>query len=814
MGTIVVVTGVNYTSPRSEKARIAVRLDRTTLTWLAVCVIILLLPGGALVISGFSIGWVIAGLSAIPAMTIEWAKGELQTLPPLPKYKTADDVLAVDILGRLSRTPTPYEIATVIGQVYGGHFFSARFGIGNGFLQEIASKDTNDLSALWETARQVQEKTKTTSMSASVLVVAIILQHPKHEALLAHLQLDIDDLYNGVRWQNHIYSIVDNYSKPERTGGVGRDWSFGWIPTLSHFGQNISLYSRGSLITLEAHDEALDQLVHTLASNGKRNAVLVGPAGVGKTEIVNALAAKLMDGNYDIPSDLKFRQVFVLDASTLLSAAPGKGELEGLVMDLLNEAYQAKNIILCLDNAELFFEEGVGSVDLTNVILPILEGGQQQIILNMDEQRYLKISAGSSQIANALNRIIVEPASMEETIRVMQDRIMTIEYLENVTFMYQSLQETYRLGTRYVHDLAMPGQALKLLESAVRFAENGLVTAASVQQAIEKTMNIKISNASDATERNKLLHLEELIHERMINQTKAVGVISDALRRARSGVRNQNRPIGTFMFLGPTGVGKTELAKALAAIYFDGEDHMIRLDMNEYVSNDDVARLIADGANEPGSLTAQVMKQPFSVILLDEIEKAHPNVLTTLLQLLDEGILRDVRNREVSFRDAIVIATSNAGAERIREHINRGVDIDAYETQFVDELIDSGQFKPEFLNRFDEIVIFRPLKKNELLQVVDLILQGINKTLEPQKIIVNVTDEAKQYLVDAGYDPRLGARPMRRVVQKAVENTVAKQLLSGDVESGGSVEINLEQVKSLVSLKEKADKLIQHPTDE
>jgi ATP-dependent Clp protease ATP-binding subunit ClpA len=262
------------------------------------------------------------------------------------------------------------------------------------------------------------------------------------------------------------------------------------------------------------------------------------------------------------------------------------------------------------------------------------------------------------------------------------------------------------------------------------------------------------------------------------------------------------------MFLGPTGVGKTELAKALADVYFGGEDRLVRLDMNEYVSNDDVMRLIADGADEPASLTAKVMKQPFSVVLLDEIEKAHPNVLTTLLQLLDEGILRDIRGREVSFRDAIIIATSNAGADRIREHIERGIDIEKFENQFVDELIESNLFKPEFLNRFDEIIMFKPLKKQELIQVVDLIIKEVNKTLELQKIAVTVTDDAKQYLVDAGYDPRLGARPMRRVVQRAVENTVANQLLSGDVEAGGTVQITLEQVESLVSSKNTADDII------
>jgi ATP-dependent Clp protease ATP-binding subunit ClpA len=288
-----------------------------------------------------------------------------------------------------------------------------------------------------------------------------------------------------------------------------------------------------------------------------------------------------------------------------------------------------------------------------------------------------------------------------------------------------------------------------------------------------------------------------------------VSAVSDALRRARAGVRNQNRPIGTFMFLGPTGVGKTELAKALADVYFGGEDHMIRLDMNEYVSSSDVARLIADGADDSGSLTAQVMKKPFSVILLDEIEKAHPNVLTTFLQVLDEGILRDVKNREVSFRDAIIIATSNAGADRIREYIERGMDIEQFEDQFVDELINSNQFRPEFLNRFDEIVMFRPLTKVELLQVVDLILVGVNKTLALQKVSVVVSLEAKQYLVESGYDPRLGARPMRRVVQKAVENTVAKKVLSGEVQPGGVVNIDLDTVKSLVDNKKSADEIIE-----
>ena len=542
----------------------------------------------------------------------------------------------------------------------------------------------------------------------------------------------------------------------------------------------------------------MTQLIDTFGSGGRQNAVLVGEAGAGKTTIVKAFAERLLDAKANLPSNLKFRQVFMLDSASLIAAAPGRGELEGLIMQVLGEAYSAKNIIVCLDNVQLFFEEGVGSVDLTNVLLPILEAGNLRVVLAMDEQRYLQIGQRNAGLINALNRISVAPATREETIDIMQNQLIYMEYQRKVTYMYQSLAEAYRLSERYVHDLTMPGRALKLLENAASYAENGFVTGNSVQQAIEQTMGIKVGVANAEAERDKLLNLEDLIHERMINQTRAVQVVSDALRRARAGVRNEARPIGTFLFLGPTGVGKTELSKALADVYFGGEDRMIRLDLNEYVRPEDVARLIADGADDPTSLTAQAMKQPFSVVLLDEIEKAHPQVLTTLLQLLDEGVLRDIKNREVSFRDSIVIATSNAGADRIREYIERGYKLQDFEQQITDELISSNQFKPEFLNRFDEIVVFRPLEKPELIQVIDLILKGINKQMELQKISISVTQEAKEFLVDKGYDPRLGARPMRRVVQRAVENLVAKQMLSGSVAPGTVIEITLDQVQAML----------------
>jgi ATP-dependent Clp protease ATP-binding subunit ClpC len=465
----------------------------------------------------------------------------------------------------------------------------------------------------------------------------------------------------------------------------------------------------------------------------------------------------------------------------------------------LYEAHSAKNIILCLDDAELFFEEGVGSVDLSNLLLPILEGGGVRMILTMDEQRMLQIAQRNPGLARTLNRITVTQPERRDTLRILQDQLISLEFQNKVTFMYQSMVEAYRLGQRYVYEQAMPGKALKLLESAARYSDQGLVTAHSVQKAIEQTLGVKVAVASNAGERETLLNLENLIHERMINQTRAVKVVSDALRRARTGVRNPDRPIGTFLFLGPTGVGKTELAKSIAATYFNGEDHMIRLDMNEFAQAQDVSRLIADGANDPHSLTAQIAKQPFSVVLLDEIEKAHPNVLNTLLQLLDEGVLRDIKNREISFKDAIIIATSNAGADRIREHIQAGEQLEQFEEEFTNELIESKQFRPEFLNRFDEIVLFRPLKEEELLQVVDLIIVGINKNLALQKVGVIIDEDAKKLLVKTGNDPRLGARPMRRIVQRTVENLVARQMLGGKVTPGSSIHISMKDVEGALA---------------
>ena len=788
----------NYSHLRAKKSRLMNGL-RPFLFLLKLLKIIGILSGFSLILIDSVYGWLILSFSVLVAIFIHWWNGELHRLAP-GLETTIEERMASNILGKLSKNPTSEQIAKIVLESSGGKFIVARFGLGKTTIESLAQIPQNSPEQIFQAALQIQQKLETKTVSGSVLALAIIRNFPNFENLLAQFYIDFEDLERGVLWHDHIFSLINQSKIPIKTGGIARDWSFGYTPTLNRFGTNITSQVSNNILmssNLEQHKDLVSKMVEQFSGNGKQNIALIGIDGVGKTTVVNSFAAKIANGSEKIPSNLRYRQVISLDASSLIAAAPGRGEIENLLNYILNEAYAAKNIIICLDNAQLFFEDGVGSVDVSNLLLPIIQAGALRMILTIDEQRFLQISAKNPALAQAMNRLQVKPANYDETLAVMQDKLLVFEHQNGVFYQFQALKEAFRLSERYIFDLEMPGRAVRLLEMSAGFADNKIVTASSVGRAVEQTMNVKVATADINEEKETLLNLENLLHARMVGQEKAVSAVANALRRARTGVRNQNRPIGTFLFLGPTGVGKTELSKALSEVYFNGENNIVRLDLNEFVNLEDVSRLIADGVRDSSSLTAQMMKKPFSVVLLDEIEKAHPNVLTALLQVLDEGILRDEKNREVSFRDAIIIATSNAGAERIQELISRGYDSSSAEEVIVNDLIASHEFRPEFLNRFDEIVVFEPLTKKNLLQIIDLMVAGVNKTLAGQKITVSVSPEAKLLLAEMGYDPKLGARPMRRVIQRVVENTIARKMLSGEAQAGANIEITPEIVQGM-----------------
>lgn len=755
-----------------------------------------LLAGGiALLLIHNSLGWLFISFTAWPLMLVFWIKNALKDVP-VKNTNDFTDLLSEDLLLKLTDQTTPENLVKILPTTGSGAFLMARFELTIPLFEQLLQYLPKATEPIYETALKIREKTNSEAITGAVLVVALIENLPNFELLLNQLKLSRDDLYQGITWYNYLHGIVKDSKKPVHSGGIARDLAFGFTPTLQHFATNLSSRYYGDNLHIQQAEnhKIIDQIIQTFSKGGRQNVALIGAYGSGRSTIVNYLAQTLLNADAKIPASVKFRQIYSLDVSSLISTAKDRGELEYILIKIMNEIYSAKNIILCLKNAHLFFEEGPGSIDISNTLTPIIQSGSIRMILIMDDQKFLEISAKNPALASSLNKIMVHPSNHDETIKILMDQVPYFEHQKGVIYTYKSLTTAYRLSEQYIHDVEMPGKAKLLLESAASFATDGLVTEKSVETAVENSYGVKVKVAETTEDRDKLLNLEQLIHERMVDQEEAVKSVSNALRRAGAGVKNQNRPIGTFLFLGPTGVGKTELAKALSQVYFNGEDNIIRLDMNEFVSSDDVSRLIRDGASDSLSLTAQVMKQPFSVILLDEIEKAHPSVLTTLLQVLDEGILRDEKNREISFRDSIIIATSNAGANTIREKIESGSNINDFKEELIESLISSGEFKPEFLNRFDEICLFKPLSKEDLVQVLDLIIASTNKTLEIQKISVNVTPEAKQILIDQGYDPKMGARPMRRIVQKTVENIVAAAILSGAAQPGSTLTITPDQI--------------------
>ena len=783
----------NYFSLRAKKARLGNFLNNFFIKiFIGLFGLAAFLDGCYLLYLKNPLGHLGIGFSIIILIISLYANLELKKVKN-GKTDNITDILSHNCLSNLDRNPTPKEIAAMVFKTRSGIFLNNRFRLTPEKINHIAEQLPEDPSPIFAKAREIREQIGAKQVSGGYLMVAIILNYPDHEKFLGEIKLELKDLMDGLTWYSYLYGLAKQTRR--RDGGIGRDLSFGYIPELSKYGRNISI-ERGrekTQVHQSQHREVVAKLIETFSSGGRQNVALIGPEGSGRTTIVEAFAEEILDAdNKAVSRNLKFRQVFLLDAGALISATSERGKIEGLVNEVLSEAYSAKNIIVYLDNAHLFFEEGTGSVDISNLLIPILEAGKLRMILTLDEQKYLEISAKKPSLANALNKIMVKPANEEETIKVMEDKVPFFEYQYNVIFEYLALKEAFKLSERYIHDLEMPGRALNLLEAAAKYPEGNTITVDSVNKAIEETNGVKVGVVQKTEDKTKLLNLEQLIHERMIDQVAAVKTVSDALRRAAAGVRNESRPIGTFLFLGPTGVGKTELAKALSSVYFSKESEIVRIDLNEYVKAEDVSRLIATAEEDGNSLTAQISKRPFSVVLLDEVEKASSEVLTTLLQLLDEGILRDSKNKEVSFRDAIVIMTSNAGADKIRETIQAGKELKKEE--LTNELIASGQFKPEFLNRFDEICIFSPLGKAELREIAKLLLKSTNKTLAAQKIEVEVDEAGLDCLVEKGYDPVMGARPMRRIIQKTVENIVAKAVLSNSVNSGEKLKISASDI--------------------
>lgn len=789
----------NYYDSRAQKARLSRILGRRTVRWsLLIFAAISLVLGLSLMFTGTRSGGFIAAFGIIFLLVTLWHKGDLakqDAMMPDGNTIVLERILHKDLLAKLPKKSGPKEVWSAVKGHWQQDFIRARYGIDNNYMDLQVENTQVPVNQIWTSAVMLSRQFDLPGVSPGAVTVALFLATPSYQQALNTLNLEQAELVGSLAWLKQLEGLFDNVHVHEKYGGLGRDWANGYTPLLNKMAHNMSQsIQQGGLFVraTPSREQVVDQMLAVISKSSSGSVALIGELGVGKTTAVLMLAKKLLTKK--VPS-LRYHQIFNLDASVLIANAGNFQSLEQLILRLFSEADRAGNVILFLDEAQLFTRSGTGSVDLSNMLAQILQSGRIHMICAFTPVEWQQIQLHNPNLAGLMNSLVLPPANRDETMQIMQDGIVSIEHKYNTTFTYQALQEAYRLAEKYNHDQAFPGKGIHILEETAVFASGGLITPEVVGRSMEAKLGVKVVAAA-GPESQELLNLENELHKQLINQVRAVNVIANALRRARSGVGNPNRPVGSFLFLGPTGVGKTELAKALADVYFKGRDQVIRINLNEYTREDDAARLLAGSTEQSSSgLLDRVRRQPYSVVLMDEIEKAHPDVLNALLQLFDEGVLKDLAGKEVSFRDCIIIATSNAGADLIRAQIEAGRNLEDFEEEFTNQLIDKNLFRPEFLNRFDEIVVFRPLNPDELRQVVGLMLDNVNKTLEPRKLRVVLSRESVDWLVEHGNDPRLGARPIRRMIQRNVENVVANKILSGEAPPGSEIVLGIEEIK-------------------
>ncbi|COH69510.1 ATP-dependent Clp protease ATP-binding subunit [Streptococcus pneumoniae] len=610
---------------------------------------------------------------------------------------------------------------------------------------------------------------------------------------------------------------------------------------LEEFGINVTeIARRGDIDPVIGRDDEIIRVIEILNRRTKNNPVLIGEPGVGKTAVVEGLAQKIVDG--DVPHKLQGKQVIRLDVVSLVQGTGIRGQFEERMQKLMEEIRKREDIILFIDEIHEIVGAGSasdGNMDAGNILKPALARGELQLVgaTTLNEYRIIEKDAA---LERRMQPVKVDEPTVDETITIIKGIQKKYEDYHHVQYTDAAIEAAATLSNRYIQDRFLPDKAIDLLDEAgskmnltLNFvdpkvidqrlieAENlksqatreedfekaayfrdqiakykemqkkkitdqdtPIISEKTIEHIIEQKTNIPVGDLKEK-EQSQLIHLAEDLKSHVIGQDDAVDKIAKAIRRNRVGLGTPNRPIGSFLFVGPTGVGKTELSKQLAIELFGSADSMIRFDMSEYMEKHSVAKLVGAppgyvGYDEAGQLTEKVRHNPYSLILLDEVEKAHPDVMHMFLQVLDDGRLTDGQGRTVSFKDAIIIMTSNAGTGKTEASVGFGAAREGRTNSVLGEL--GNFFSPEFMNRFDGIIEFKALSKDNLLQIVELMLADVNKRLSSNNIRLDVTDKVKEKLVDLGYDPKMGARPLRRTIQDYIEDTITDYYLENPSE--------------------------------
>lgn len=584
--------------------------------------------------------------------------------------------------------------------------------------------------------------------------------------------------------------------------GLGKGWSGGYTIHLDDVATDLteSVKFNPAPEHLYGHRNQAELLERMLVrAAGSANVVVVGNPGVGRHTLVRAFCARVNFGQTFGP--LRFMRVLQIDSGAVLAGTNSLSQVIDKIQTLFGEAYLAEDVILVVNNIDAFLDPRpeAGRVNATEALLKFFRS-RLRIIGITTPVGYQNTIGKNPELQSLFGKLEVAETSPAQTLLILQDEVGRLEGRTGLFFRNAALKEIAKLAAKLIQNLPNPEKSLKILEETAVYVATStpdrVVTAAHVQKVVSTRTKVPVEQV-EGQEKEKLLNMEQILQERIVGQHEAISELANALRRARSGIRSEKRPIGSFLFLGPTGVGKTETTKALANVYFGSDKQMTRFDMSEFQEIHGINRLIGDtDTNTGGLLTEAVITNPFSLILFDELEKAHPRILDLFLQVLDEGRLTDALGRTVSFTNTIIIATSNAGAELIRQMVRAGKNPAEAQEEVLDYLQKQGIFRPEFLNRFDAVIIFRPLSEGELREVATLLLRELNSRLKEKDIQVNITPELAEAVARGGFSPEFGARPLRRFIQEHIENYVAKGLLAGEISRGQTVQVDAASLQS------------------
>ncbi len=700
----------------------------------------------------------------------------------------------------------PLELFMVALSVPSGGVFLTRLGaayeqVNEGLNELLRQEATGTPTVLSTEAKQVLLNSYLDARLAgrhSIGVIEILMQSfiadPHLQRILDRAGFPPEQVLRVAEWIRIQEQLREEHDRFVRRAHLKPDTDMDRLLTarktslLNQVSEDLTRMARNGYIgPILGREREMHELFRIFES-GRQAVMIVGEPGVGKTAFVEGLARQMVEEQ--VPSILFDRRLVAIQVPQLIATGDATTAMNRL-LSVVREANESGNIVLVLEGIEALVGGGSGPLDLSEALASQLDRGGTALVVATTTPSAWTTYLERRTLGSKMTRLTLEEPKPEQATHMLMAKTGYIEYEQRVFFSYASLERAVDLAGRYLRDVALPQSAVTLLQEAAVFTrsargDQSFVTPDDVAEIIHQKTNVPVKAATQ-DESKTLLALEEHLHTRVVGQEAAISAVSQAMRRARAELRDGKRPIANFLFLGPTGVGKTELAKALAAEYFGSETSMIRLDMSEYQDTSAIARVIgAPGDTRGGLLTEAIRKRPFSIVLLDELEKAHPDILTLFLQVMDDGRITDGIGRTVDCTNIVLIATSNAASSYIQEAISRQETIEVIKTALLEREL-KGIFRPEFLNRFDGVIVFTPLTLSDVTKIAELMLKGIGKRLEDKGILFAYEEGVAAMLAKAGYDPLFGARPLRRVIQERVDNGLANILLKGEVRRGEKV---------------------------